>query len=152
MSERPTLRAVAFDDLTPRQLYAILKLRAEVFVVEQDCVYTDMDGRDGEPGAIQLWHESADGAVLSTARLLRESVDGIETGRIGRIATLRSARSQGLAAALIRHGLEHFADQPVVLGAQMQLEDYYGRFGFTRSGDPYDEDGIPHIPMRREAA
>ncbi|MDO9353648.1 MAG: GNAT family N-acetyltransferase [Solirubrobacteraceae bacterium] len=147
----PVLHAARFDDLTPRQLYAILRLRAEVFVVEQDCAYTDMDGRDAEPEAIQLWHEE-DGVVVSTARLLTETVDGVVTGRIGRIATLPSARGRGLAGAMIRHGLEHFAGRPVVLGAQSQLEAYYGGFGFVRCGDPYDEDGIPHIPMRREAA
>lgn len=144
------LRAAAFSDLTPAQLYAILRLRIDVFVVEQQCAYPEVDGRDHEHLAIHLWHETR-GEVVSTARLLTEDDRGHRTGRIGRIATAPSVRGRGLAGELIRAGIAHFAGHPVVLGAQAHLEDYYGRFGFRRSGPNYDEDGILHLPMRRDA-
>ncbi|MDQ8046378.1 MAG: GNAT family N-acetyltransferase [Solirubrobacteraceae bacterium] len=145
-----TLHRAVFADLRPEQLYAILRLRVDVFVVEQECAYPELDGRDAEPDAIHLWHE-AGGEVLSTARLLVDRGGAEVVGRIGRIATAPAARSRGLAGELIAAGLEHFAGLPVILGAQAHLEGYYGRFGFRRSGPDYDEDGIPHLPMRREA-
>ncbi len=149
-SPAPTLRSAAFDDLTPRQLYAMLRLRVDVFVVEQDCAYPELDGRDEERGAIHVWHELG-GEVLSTARLLTEDDRGHRTGRIGRIATAPAARGRGLAGELIEFGIAHFAGHPVMLGAQAHLEAYYAKFGFVRSGPDYDEDGIPHLPMRRDA-
>jgi ElaA protein len=131
--------------LDPVTLYWILALRAEVFVVEQDCVYADLDGRDLEPDARQLWIEQ-DGAVVATLRLLRDP-DG--RMRIGRVATAASARGSGLAAALMHRALELAADREIVLGAQAYLVDWYARFGFVRDGADYVEDGIPHVPMRR---
>lgn len=138
------VRDAPVADIGPETLYRILALRSDVFVVEQDCVYLDLDGRDLEPGARQFWIEQ-DGSVLATLRLLRDP-DG--TARIGRVATARSARGSGLAAALMRRALEFAPDGDVVLGAQTYLEKWYGRFGFVRDGADYDEDGIPHLPMR----
>lgn len=148
---RPQLRSATVADLTPTQLYAILRLRIDVFVVEQDCPYPELDGRDTEPSTVLVWHEDIDGTVVSTARFLTDIEGGQPVGRIGRIATAPVARGLGLAAELIRHGIAHFDGRPVVLGAQAHLEAYYGRFGFERSGPNYDEDGIPHLPMRRPA-
>jgi ElaA protein len=131
--------------LDPVTLYRILALRSEVFVVEQDCVYADPDGRDLEPDARQLWIEQ-DGAVVATLRLLRDP-DG--RARIGRVATAASARGSGLAAALMRRALELAGDREIVLDAQTYLFDWYRRFGFVRDGADYVDDGIPHVPMRR---
>ena len=131
-------------DLDPTTLYRILALRSEVFVVEQQCVYLDLDGRDLEPAARQLWVER-DGEVLATLRVLADD-DGAR--RIGRVATHRSARGGGLAAQLMRRALELTAGHEVVLDAQTYLFDWYARFGFVRDGDDYVEDGIPHVPMR----
>jgi ElaA protein len=131
--------------LDPVTLYRILALRSEVFVVEQDCVYADLDGRDLEPDARQLWIEQ-DGAVVATLRLLRDP-DG--RARIGRVATAASARGSGLAAALMRRALELAGDREIVLDAQTYLFDWYRRFGFVRDGADYVDDGIPHVPMRR---
>jgi ElaA protein len=142
------VREALTSELDARTLYGILALRAQVFVVEQDCVYLDPDGRDLEPDAVQLWIES-DGAVVATLRLLRDR-DG--TARIGRVATAVDARGAGLADALMRRALELVPDGEVVLGAQSYLEKWYGRFGFVRDGDDYDEDGIPHLPMRLHRA
>ena len=138
------MRDAATTGLDARTLYGILALRAAVFVVEQDCVYLDPDGRDLEPDARQLWIEQ-DGAVVATLRLLRDT-DG--TARIGRVATSKAARGARLAAALMRRALELAPQGDVVLGAQAYLEDWYAQFGFERDGADYDEDGIPHLPMR----
>ena len=118
-----------------------------MFVVEQACVYLDADGRDLEPTASQLWTE-ASGDVVATLRLLR---DPSGEWRIGRVATAASSRGRGLAAALMTRALE-IADGPVVLNAQAHLAAWYGRFGFVVDGPEFDEDGIPHVPMRRVTA
>jgi ElaA protein len=125
-------------------LHDILKLRADVFVVEQDCVYRDLDGRDTEAGALHYWAE-VDGTVAACLRRLDEP-DGVV--RVGRIATRVDHRGQGLAAALITAALEG-VDGPAVLDAQVQLEEWYGRLGFVRAGPTFVEDGIPHVPMVR---
>lgn len=138
------VRDAATADLDARTLYAILALRSAVFVVEQDCVYLDPDGRDLEPASRQLWVER-DGTVVATLRMLRDP-DG--TARIGRVATAMHARRTGLAEALMRRALELVPAGEVVLGAQAYLEDWYGKFGFVRDGESYMEDGIPHLPMR----
>lgn len=141
---RVDVRDAATADLDARTLYGILALRAAVFVVEQNCVYLDPDGRDLEPGARQLWIER-DGTVAATLRLLRDP-DG--SARIGRVATAATARRAGLAEALMRRALELVPAGDVRLGAQSYLEGWYARFGFVRDGDDYLEDGIPHLPMR----
>ena len=123
-------------------LYGILQLRAEVFVVEQDCVYLDPDGRDLEPTTRHLWIED-DGHVVSCLRVLAEADGG---SSIGRVATTPAQRSRGLAAALVKEALVD-APRPVHLNAQTYLVDWYARFGFEVSGDPFLEDGIPHTPM-----
>jgi ElaA protein len=139
------VRDAATDDLDARTLYGILALRSAVFVVEQNCVYLDPDGRDLEPTTRQLWIER-DGAVLATLRLLLDGAAG--PARIGRVATATSARGSGLAARLVRRAIELAGDREVVMGAQSYLEQWYGALGFVRDGPDYDEDGIPHLPMR----
>lgn len=141
----PSLRRARFAELTPFEVYALCRLRVDVFVVEQECPYPELDGRDLEPGTVHLWYES-DGEVLATIRLL----DDGDTRAIGRVATARPARRRGLAARLMEEGIGLCEGHPVTLGAQAHLESWYGRFGFRRSGPGYVEDGIPHVPMRRE--
>jgi ElaA protein len=142
-----TVRDARVHDLDPATLYGILALRSAVFVVEQNCVYHDPDGRDLEPGARQLWIER-DGTVVATLRLLE---DVANTSRIGRVATALDARGAGLAAALLERALEIVDGQTVVLDAQSYLADWYARFGFVRDGEDFLDDGIPHTPMRRMA-
>lgn len=132
----------AIDRVT---LYRILALRTDVFVVEQNCAYPELDGRDLEPSTRLVWAED-DGAVLATLRLL---VDPDGTARIGRVATSAAARGRGLAAKLMERALELAESRPVVLHAQSYLVAWYGRFGFVRTGPDFDDDGIPHAPMRR---
>jgi ElaA protein len=140
-----TLHDAVLTELDPATLYRILALRSAVFVVEQDCVYLDPDGRDLEPEARQLWAEQ-DGQLVATLRLLR---DADSRARIGRVATADSARGTGLAARLMERAIELAGGVETVLDAQSYLVDWYARFGFVRYGDEYLEDGIPHVPMRR---
>jgi ElaA protein len=141
----PRLRRARFTELTPFEVYALCRLRVDVFVVEQQCPYPELDGRDVEPATEHLWFE-LDGRVLATIRVL----DDGGTRAIGRVATAGDARGQGLAARLMEAGIALCGDAPITLGAQAYLEDWYARFGFRRSGPGYVEDGIPHVPMRRE--
>ncbi len=142
---------VSFHDAAPAEmdpvvLYSILKLRVDVFVVEQRAAYEELDGRDIEAGARLYWAEE-DGDVLATLRVLREA-DG---RRIGRVATAAAARGAGLAAELMRRAVAACAGAQIVLDGQLQLERWYEGFGFTRSGEVFVEDDIPHIPMTRAA-
>ena len=143
----PALRRARFAELTPFELYGLCRLRVDVFVVEQECPYPELDGRDTEPTTVHVWFED-DGAVLATIRVL----DDGDTRAIGRVATAAPARGRGLAARLMEEGIALCEGFPVTLGAQAHLEGWYERFGFRRSGPGYVEDGIPHVPMRREPA
>jgi ElaA protein len=146
MQDAFSIRAATLGEIDPMTLYRLLALRVDVFVVEQNCAYRELDGRDLETDAVQVWAQAVDGAPIATLRLLRE-VDG--SARIGRVATAASARSAGIAARLMEHALDLADGRPVVLDAQVQLEGWYARFGFTRAGPDFDEDGIAHLPMRR---
>lgn len=142
-AEAATIREAAVADLDPVTLYKIIKLRVDVFVVEQACAYPELDGRDLEPGARQLWIER-DGEVIATLRLLD---DGAAL-RIGRVATAAHTRAAGLAAQLVRRAVALAGEREVVLDAQSYLLGWYQRLGFVADGDEFVEDGIPHVPMR----
>jgi ElaA protein len=130
-------------DIDARTLYRILALRSAVFVLEQECAYLDLDGRDLEPDARQLWIER-DGDVIATLRLLRDG----DCARVGRVVTAPDARGGGIAAALMQRAIELAGSVDIVLDAQAHLADWYGRFGFVRDGAEFVEDGIRHVPMR----
>jgi len=148
------ISSVALID--PLRLYDLLRLRVDVFVVEQECAYPELDGRDVEPDAVMLWAEE-DEQVLATVRLLVDHAD--DTGaaaaadalRIGRVATTPAARGRGLAADLMRLALDRAEGRLVRLDAQAHLEGWYARFGFVVDGPGFLEDGIPHVPMSRAA-
>lgn len=143
------IHCAAFDDLDRRDLYDLLQLRSAVFVVEQECAFLDLDGRDHEPGAEHHWVRD-DHGIVSAIRILDEG-DGVWS--IGRVVTRSDARAGGAATALMRHAVQLLDERgaaAIVLGAQAHLADWYGRFGFTVSGPGYLEDAIPHVPMRRE--
>lgn len=131
-----------FDDLTPRDLYDLLALRVRVFVVEQECAYLELDGLDAE--AEHVWTRGAAGEVVAHLRIL----EGDGETRIGRLVTAPEHRGTGAGAALMRAVLAGI-EGPVVLGAQVQAQGFYDRLGFAVDGPGYDEDGIPHVPMRR---
>jgi ElaA protein len=138
------VRDAAAADLDATTLYGILKLRVDVFVVEQKCAYPELDGRDLEPGARQVWIEDS-GEVVATLRMLDEG----SALRIGRVATAPAARSAGHARRLMERALELAGDRDVVLDAQSYLREWYERLGFVRAGEEFLDDGIPHVPMRR---
>jgi ElaA protein len=140
------LRRAPFAELTPFEVYNLCRLRVDVFVVEQECPYPELDGRDVEPATVHVWFEDADGTVAACIRVL----DDGDTRAIGRVATDRRYRGRGLAAQLMEEGIAMCAGSPVTLGAQAYLEGWYARFGFVTSGPGYVEDGIPHVPMRRD--
>jgi ElaA protein len=142
------LRRARFAELTPFEVYGLCRLRVDVFVVEQECPYPELDGRDVEPATEHLWFEDDQGAVAATIRVL----DDGDTRAIGRVATAPGHRGRGLAAQLLDAGIALCGDVPITLGAQAHLEGWYERFGFRRSGPGYVEDGIPHVPMRRDPA
>lgn len=137
-----------FDALDLRELYAVMALRQEVFVVEQRCPYLDADGTD--PAAWHLWMDDGDGRVLAYARVFPPGVKCPEAS-IGRVVTAPSARGTGLGRSLMAQALAVVAREcgavPVHLSAQAHLERFYGSFGFARVGDDYLEDGIPHVGM-----
>ncbi|WP_033294873.1 GNAT family N-acetyltransferase [Amycolatopsis jejuensis] len=141
-----TLHRASGPDLTPAELYAILRLRVDVFVVEQDCPYSELDGRDLLPGTRHLWLTEGE-EILAYLRVLVEPGGG---ERIGRVVTAASARGRGLAAELMAEALDGSSAE-FVLDAQTYAQKLYARFGFVAEGDEFLEDGIPHITMRRAA-
>jgi len=142
----PRLRTARFAELTGGEVYRLCRLRVDVFVVEQQCPYPELDGRDTEDGTVHVWFEDDDGAVAACIRVLDDGA----TRAIGRVVTAPAHRGRGLAAQLVAVGIELCAGAPITLGAQAHLADWYARFGFRPSGPGYVEDGIPHVPMRRE--
>ena len=139
------LRRARFAELTGAEVYALIRLRVDVFVVEQQCPYPELDGRDLEPATEHLW-VAVDGEPVATLRVLDDGT----SRAIGRVATAAGWRGRGLAARLVEQVLADHGAAPLTLGAQAHLQGWYERFGFRRCGEPYVEDGIPHVPMRRE--
>lgn len=141
---RPVWVLRAFDDLTARQVHDLLRLRSQVFVVEQNCVFLDMDGVD--PRATHLL-AYRDGELVACARWY-EGAHGLQ---IGRIVTSPAVRGRGWGRALMREAMTHLEGRRVVMHAQSHLERFYGEFGFVRDGADFLEDGIPHTPLALEA-
>ncbi|MFI5779941.1 GNAT family N-acetyltransferase [Nocardia sp. NPDC051570] len=135
-------------DLDTATLYKLLKLRVEVFVVEQKCAYPELDGLDLLPETRHLWLDD-EGEIISTLRLLEEHNDGVKSFRIGRLCTAQEARGHGYTTRLLQAALAETGSATVRLNAQTYLVDMYTKHGFKPDGEEYIEDGIPHIPMRR---
>jgi ElaA protein len=135
--------AVDFDHLSARDGYDAWRLRQDVFVVEQECPYPDLDGRDDEPGTTHVLMRDG-GPLLGYARVL----DDGDTWRIGRVVLAPEARGRRLADGLMRIALECSHGRDVVLDAQSPLTSWYASFGFEVDGEEFLEDGIPHTPMR----
>lgn len=138
---------VPFDALDAATAYAVWRLRQEVFVVEQQCPYPDLDGRDPEPGTRHVLLQDDD-VLLGYARVLDDADVGAGEWRIGRVVLAPAARGRGLAAALMDIALQLSKGRDVVLDAQAPLVDLYSGFGFVVDGAEFLEDGIPHVPMR----
>jgi ElaA protein len=139
------IAAVPFETLTGTEVYRLCRLRQQVFVLEQSCLYPDLDGRDLEPGTRHVLMSDGPGeALVGYARVL----DDGDVWRIGRVLLDPPARGRGLADALITTALEVCRGRDVVLDAQSPLARWYATFGFAVDGPEFVEDGIPHLPMR----
>ncbi|MBV1851545.1 GNAT family N-acetyltransferase [Catellatospora tritici] len=143
-------RTASFQDLDAATLYQLLKLRVDVFIVEQECAYPELDGRDLEPGTRHLWYEVDRRPVAYLRMLVDTDTDtGARVHRIGRVATAPEARGGGLAGQLLTAALAAIGEEPAVLDAQSHLAGFYAKYGFAPTGPEFLDDGIPHIPMRR---
>ncbi|NGM11670.1 GNAT family N-acetyltransferase [Verrucosispora sp. WMMA2044] len=140
------LHSASFAELDTHTFHDLVRLRVDVFVVEQECAYPELDGRDVEPGTRHLWL-TRDGAPVAYLRIL---ADPGGVARIGRVVVAPTARGDGHAGRLMTAALAEIGDRPCVLDAQSHLVDFYTRHGFTVSGPEYVEDGIPHTPMSRK--
>jgi ElaA protein len=136
-------------DLDAATLYELLKLRVEVFVVEQATPYPELDGRDLLAETRHFWLENPDGAVIATLRLMEEHPGGEKAFRIGRVCTKRNYRGHGHTNRLMQAALAEVGDYPCHINAQTYLEEMYAKNGFVRSGEEFLDDGIPHVPMVR---
>ena len=142
-------RYLAFDELTAAELYAVLQLRAEVFVVEQACIFQDMDGADAQ--AMHLLG-TLQGALVAYARCFAAGIKFTEAS-IGRIVTRPGVRGSGAGHALVEKAISCLSQQSgaqvIRIGAQARLEAFYRQHGFEKDGPLYLEDGIAHIEMLR---
>ena len=142
-----------FAALSVSELYQILHWRQSVFVVEQSCAYLDADGLD--PECLHLSLCNPQGELIAYARLLPPGLNGAEPA-IGRVLVVPSHRGQQLARRLMLRALAELAGrypgQTVQVAAQLYLRNFYQRLGFVAAGEPFDEDGIPHLHMHRPAA
>lgn len=143
------LKVKTFAQLSNTELYAILKLRVDVFVVEQACPYPEIDGRD--EGSLHVWLEE-DGEILAYLRVLDRGVES-EYVAIGRVIAAR--RRQGLGSEIMKAGIrvaqEHFHAEAIYLEGQVYAQGFYESLGFRQISEPYLEDNIPHIKMLRES-
>jgi ElaA protein len=142
-------KCVSFQELSTEELYQILRLRSEVFVVEQQCLWVDCDNKDQESYHLMGWNEHN---LLAYTRLLPAGLSYDEMS-IGRVATSQNARGTGVGKVLMQKSLEEieriFGRQPIKIGAQIYLQKFYENFGFTQTSEVYIEDGIDHIEMLR---
>lgn len=155
-------KCTPFSELSALEVHDILQARSAVFVVEQDCVFQDVDGADPQswhlvgrnphPGPLPAERESSAGPLLAYCRLLPPGVKFAEPS-IGRVLTTPAARGTGAGRSLMREAVARarslWPGQALMIGAQEYLERFYGEFGFGRVSEPYDEDGIMHIHMLR---
>ena len=144
-------RVLPFASLSLAELYALLQLRTEVFVLEQNCVFQDMDGAD--TNALHVLGTDGDAALMAYARLFPAGVKFAEAS-IGRVATHSHVRGSGIGHVLIQQALQALTSawgpQPIRIGAQAHLKNFYQQHGFVDVGIPYVEDGIDHLEMLRQ--
>lgn len=141
-----------FDELSPFELYTILQLRNEVFVVEQQCVFQDADDRDQPSRHLMAWTGSK---LVAYTRLVPPRLV-YQYPSIGRVVTSPRHRREGYGRELMNRSITEvrrlYGVTPIQIGAQLYLKDFYASFGFRESGEIYLEDGIPHIEMIRNPA
>jgi ElaA protein len=137
----------SFNELGAAELYAIMQLRNEVFVVEQNCVYQDADNRDQQSLHFCGWQE---GKLLAYTRIIPPGF-AYEEASIGRVVTSPLCRRTGIGRVLMQKSIANtfniFKCSRIRIGAQVYLTAFYASLGFVATGEPYLEDGIPHIEM-----
>ena len=137
-----------FEELNPSELYAILQLRSEVFVVEQNCVFQDMDDKDQKCFHLMCWENKK---LIAYTRLVPAGISYVESS-IGRVVSSPSVRKRGIGKELMEQSIDWVnllfgKGIPIKIGAQLYLKKFYESFGFVQSSDVYLEDGISHIEM-----
>ncbi|MCG3729509.1 GNAT family N-acetyltransferase [Vibrio cincinnatiensis] len=146
-----TWQCRSFNELTTEQLYELLKLRVDIFVVEQQCPYPELDDKDR---IAETWHLMGydQQQLVACARLLPPGVS-YPSASIGRVAIAQNARGKGLAHQLLEQALmhcaQHWPEQAIEIGAQTYLTHFYAQFGFIPTSESYLEDGIAHIDMKK---
>lgn len=137
-----------FSELTAEELYRILAARSEIFVVEQDCVYQDLDGKDLD--AWHVWYEDEDG-IAAYCRVLDKGVSYPDEGSIGRVITVKRGCGLGYRVMMeaVRIAEEKYGQTSLRISAQQYAQGFYEKCGFVRVSEPYPEDDIPHVQMLR---
>ena len=145
----------SWSELTTDELYELLALRAEVFVVEQTCPFQDLDGLDRREGVLHLLGYQGD-LLAAYARIMAPGIGDESGAAIGRVVTSPKARGGGLGHQLIGEAVKaceaRWPTHSIWLGAQAHLQGFYGQHGFVAEGEGYLEDDIPHMGMRRVVA
>jgi ElaA protein len=136
-----------FAGLSNNELYALLRLRSEIFVVEQNCVFLDADNKDQDAFHLMGWQQNT---LVAYTRLVPPGMLYTEPS-IGRVVTAITARRSGIGRQLMLHAIAEcrklFGEQPIKIGAQLYLKEFYSSLGFVPTGGIYPEDGIPHLQM-----
>ncbi|WP_267202659.1 GNAT family N-acetyltransferase [Limosilactobacillus kribbianus] len=136
-----------FDQLTTKELYAILQLRTSVFVVAQKRIYQEVDGRD--LAAIHIFNETPDGQIVAYARVFL--LDDGQTVSFGRVVTSKAVRGQGMGGQLLDQIMQtikaNYPDAPIFIESQEQVQDFYRRVGFESQGEPFIYKSTPHVKM-----
>ena len=150
-TEHMTWSVKPFAEVHSQELHDALKLRVDIFVVEQNCAYAEIDGQD--PTAWHVFGHDVTGALIAYARIL--PAHGTEPPHIGRVVVRFDQRGSGLAHELMEHSLcfleEQFGSRNSALAAQAHLERFYAKHGYVRVSENYLWDGIPHVDMRLSA-
>jgi ElaA protein len=145
--------ATAWSELTTDDLYSFLKLRTDVFFVEQQVDETELDNRDQEPGTRHYWIQDEAGCAAYIRVLVNDEPEHLDARHIiGRVVVRADRRGEGLAQVLLARALEDLAGHAVLLHAQEYVAPLYAKFGFIAFGEPYDEATIMHISMYRAAS
>jgi len=140
-----------FEDLNYQELHDMYALRQDVFIIEQECLYKDIDGKDGEAYHLLGWYENK---LVATLRLFESYQPYLNNASIGRVCTDSSVRKHGIGKVLVEKAIEfveeNFLRKSIQIGAQYYLKNFYQTFGFEQISEIYDEDGIDHIFMIKE--
>ena len=143
-------KTASFDELSLAELYKILQLRQEVFILEQACVYSDLDNKDQKSAHLTAWHGDT---LAAYTRLIPYGVSYSDALSIGRVVVASAFRGSGLGGELMRRSIqgvqERFGRHTIKLGAQQHLKAFYNGLGFEQTSDPYLDAGILHIEMTR---